>query len=232
MGRSRGKHSNGLQRRRCLRCGKGYEARRGYAIHLAKMSHCRAWARGNIGRLSTVDVVVKDVETIGSDSDHDGHVDVANAGIDRMLVAEEEVEIPLPIDVDELSDAEDEMGCSSPTSDFSRADLRPPVPPMCLPSRMVTKVYPNAGADFGIGKSFFEILEERDPPEWTRARGSNPYWPFDNEEEWELALWMVDVGLSHSDITSFLKLKYVCAGRFDNVRLRIDLPVDRSKVAR
>jgi hypothetical protein len=61
-----------------------------------------------------------------------------------------------------------------------------------------------AGWKKGEVKTQFEILRERQ-----KAEGQDPWFPFPNEDEWELARWLVESATSQSKIDSFLKLKAV-----------------------
>lgn len=88
-------------------------------------------------------------------------------------------------------------------------------PPVTLQTSPEIENYPDAGADFGAGKSFFCSLEERQPEEWAAARDRNPYWPFRDLEEWELALWLAESDLPVERISSFLGLGYVSAFETD-----------------
>jgi hypothetical protein len=191
MGRLRVKCHRHLPRKICLSCGKHYELRRGIAIHMAKNAICRTWFTRTIARA----IAGGDDHPTGSDTDKqpsdDGQVPMDMDG--GASIEGETYRASSPVDVD--------VG--------HETDQRPRVPLAGPQSDATTRRYPNAGADCGAGKSFFRVLEERDPPGYTQARDANPYWPFANKREWEIALWMIKSGLSNKQITEHLELSQV-----------------------
>jgi hypothetical protein len=202
MGRSRPKHSRSGQLKVCLNCGKPFELKRGYAIHLAKAASCRSRVQETLSNPSTPHSIGQDnTESTDSESDSDDDwTDGDETGMDGIVDGEE---MGHP-DVDE------DMRHLSPDIDSSdEADQRSHIPPVTQDSGVTRSVYPEAGADYGPGKHFFQVLEERDPPDHTANRDRNPYWPFANEKEMELATWMVKAGLSNSQITGLLNLAVV-----------------------
>jgi hypothetical protein len=204
MGKLRGKQFRSGQLKVCLNCGKPFEPKRGYAIHLAKTASCRSRTRETFSIPSTPHSIAQDdTESTDSETDSDDDcTDDEETGMDGMLVDGEEMGYP---DVDE------DMPQLSPDVDSSdEADQRPHIPPVTQESGTTRSVYREAGADYGLGKSFFQVLEERDPPDWTANRDENPYWPFADGKEMELASWMVKAGLSNSQVTGLLKLSVVC----------------------
>jgi hypothetical protein len=61
-----------------------------------------------------------------------------------------------------------------------------------------------AGAILGACKTRFEkMLEEQ------RKKGHAPWEPFESEDEWELARWLMTAGLSNKKTDEYLKLKTV-----------------------
>ncbi|KAJ6527883.1 hypothetical protein DFH09DRAFT_935537 [Mycena vulgaris] len=61
-----------------------------------------------------------------------------------------------------------------------------------------------AGAILEECKTQFEKLRESQ-----KAAGQEPWYPFESEEEWELARWLMTSGLSQSKTDDYLKLKMV-----------------------
>ncbi|KAJ7689553.1 hypothetical protein B0H17DRAFT_872490, partial [Mycena rosella] len=53
-------------------------------------------------------------------------------------------------------------------------------------------------------KTFFETLREQQ-----RDAGRAPWYPFESEDQWELARWLMTSGLSQKKTDSYLKLKTV-----------------------
>ncbi|KAJ7649245.1 hypothetical protein B0H17DRAFT_1215369 [Mycena rosella] len=64
-----------------------------------------------------------------------------------------------------------------------------------------------AGAPMEACKTFFETLREQQ-----RDAGRAPWYPFESEDQWELARWLMTSGLSQKKTDSYLKLKTVCEG--------------------
>ncbi|KAJ6586558.1 hypothetical protein B0H10DRAFT_2168046 [Mycena sp. CBHHK59/15] len=54
-------------------------------------------------------------------------------------------------------------------------------------------------------KTYFQTLREKQ-----RADGNTPWYPFESEDEWELAQWLMTSGLSQKKTDDYLKLKAVC----------------------
>lgn len=61
-----------------------------------------------------------------------------------------------------------------------------------------------AGAPLDQCKTFFENLREEQ-----KAAGNAPWYPFESEEEWELAQWLMTSGLRQKKTDAYLKLKAV-----------------------
>lgn len=74
-----------------------------------------------------------------------------------------------------------------------------------------------AGAALEECQTYFETLRERQ-----KASGQAPWYPFESEEEWELAKWLMTSGLSQKKTGEYLKLKKVCTLPRNLVLLLID----------
>lgn len=203
----------------CRGCGKLYESTRGYSVHLTKVPSCRdrvnqiraaeipqVTVEDEEGATSSQEEIAEDVDmavdapstTGGEDStrvdfDPDGKVDAALAA---------SREYPMDVDPGLDKDTEDNMSHRDGVK-----GTWPPIPSDQADYRV--EEYPGAGADFGPGKTFFQILQGPDPAEWTSARDKNLYWPFRDHIEWELAMWLAESKLPQERISSFLKLQFV-----------------------
>ncbi|KAJ7880813.1 hypothetical protein B0H14DRAFT_3764554 [Mycena olivaceomarginata] len=62
-----------------------------------------------------------------------------------------------------------------------------------------------AGKGMDECKTYFETLRDNQ-----KAEGSAPWYPFESEEEWELAQWLITSGLSQTKTDDYLKLNVVC----------------------
>jgi hypothetical protein len=61
---------------------------------------------------------------------------------------------------------------------------------------------------YGSPIGTFQTRHERQC-EHDRARRVGPWHPFEDQDEWELAKWLIESGLSQSEIENFLKLNVV-----------------------
>ncbi|KAF7328359.1 hypothetical protein MVEN_02551500 [Mycena venus] len=59
-------------------------------------------------------------------------------------------------------------------------------------------------------KTYFETLRDEQ-----KARGNAPWYPFESEEEWELAHWLMTSGLSQKKTDNYLKLKVWFCNAFE-----------------
>lgn len=66
--------------------------------------------------------------------------------------------------------------------------------------------FPNAGEVYGRGKSFMDRFND---DTHTPHRADNPHYPFADQEEWELASFLLRSGLSMQKVDEFLRLKLV-----------------------
>ena len=74
------------------------------------------------------------------------------------------------------------------------------------PGQTSTRQYhPNYGHIYGIGKN---MLDQLDEDEYAGPRKENPYYPFEDEGEWDLGRFLVE-NLNQTQINKFLKLKWV-----------------------
>lgn len=76
-----------------------------------------------------------------------------------------------------------------------------------LPKKVWIEDFPgDAGRPDGTSETLFERMRS----EKTKA-GDSPWAPFEDEEEWQLAHWLVTSGLTQSSIEKYLKLPIVSA---------------------
>ena len=66
--------------------------------------------------------------------------------------------------------------------------------------------YPNASHVHGRAKSFMDRFND---DKHASYRVQNPYYPFANQEEWELAPFLLHSGMSMQKQDEFLRLKLV-----------------------
>ena len=67
--------------------------------------------------------------------------------------------------------------------------------------------FPGAAKIFASGVTF---MDRFDADQLSNFRSTNLYYPFASCEEWELAAWLLRLGLSMRAIDAFLKLSKVC----------------------
>ncbi|KAJ7438105.1 hypothetical protein B0H11DRAFT_1884753 [Mycena galericulata] len=110
-----------------------------------------------------------------------------------------------------FEDDEDSIMADPPSDDAGPEIPRPPKRPRATVEEVpdednrLTQDFPakfHAGAILEQCKTQFEKLREEQ-----KAGGCEPWHPFESEEEWELARWMMTSGLSHSKTDDYLKLK-------------------------
>lgn len=77
-----------------------------------------------------------------------------------------------------------------------------------LPCDPYTRYSPGglAGATYGDGATFFDDYHEA---RMEAGLQEHPWAPFESEEEWELARWLLRSGLSQAEIDRYLKLDIV-----------------------
>jgi hypothetical protein len=72
----------------------------------------------------------------------------------------------------------------------------------------------NAGCTYGRGKNLYESMKDTRREQGICDDTSQRWAPFENQEEWELGQWLMESGLSHSDIDKYLKLNIVSDNLF------------------
>lgn len=80
-----------------------------------------------------------------------------------------------------------------------------------LPKDPYVRYHTSAGKTKGRGDSVFELLHKQREKD---GLDKTPWAPFENEEEWDLARWLIRSGLSHSEIDKYLKLNIVSTPLF------------------
>ena len=66
--------------------------------------------------------------------------------------------------------------------------------------------FPHAGKIYGRTKSFIDRLNDN---QYASHRVQNPYYPFADQEEWELGSFLLCSGMSMQKVDEFLRLKLV-----------------------
>lgn len=89
---------------------------------------------------------------------------------------------------------------SEPEQDESGDDTTPP--------HERYERHPTAGQSHGEGTT---VLEDIALNNFVEERKSNIYYPFANQDDWEVAAWISNSGLSTRDINAFLQLTFVSA---------------------
>jgi hypothetical protein len=74
-----------------------------------------------------------------------------------------------------------------------------------FPDATTGQYHPTSGYIYGVGKNMFDRLED---DEHADCRQDNPYFPFEDEGEWELGRFLVE-NMNQTQINKFLKLKWV-----------------------
>ena len=66
--------------------------------------------------------------------------------------------------------------------------------------------FPTAGKIYGCTKSFIDRFHD---DKYASYRAQNPYYPFADQEEWELGSFLLSSGMSMQKVDEFLRLKLV-----------------------
>ncbi len=167
---------------RCFNCGSVKPTAQGLRSHLSQRAPCRQAFLAR-AQLSDPDPTKKDSNCDVSASEHnnDNSEHIPHTGIDDQHLSEPPSKRAHVEDVEDL-----EAGG--------------------LPKDPYVRYHTSAGKAKGKGESLFELLHqqrERDGLDGT------PWAPFDSEEEWDLARWLIKSGLSHSEIDKYLRLNIV-----------------------
>jgi hypothetical protein len=82
------------------------------------------------------------------------------------------------------------------------------------PRPRLTKVHPTAGATYG------QVPNSRIQQFYAEVDRSNPYFPFADATEWQMAAFLAKSGLSRRKIDEFLHTKYVSSNQLDIYLIR------------
>ncbi|KAJ7875707.1 hypothetical protein B0H14DRAFT_3547012 [Mycena olivaceomarginata] len=143
-----------------------------------------------------------------TDSSDDSNED--KNGLEESDAADREiiVDVEEPVGtVSYLSDDEDEPNLSADPPQSNDSPIGSPFP----------TVEPEPGAHTRKRqRATVEEVEDEDeryvqdfPEHFEKAEGNAPWYPFESEEEWELARWLMTLGLSQTKTDDYLKLKVV-----------------------
>lgn len=99
-----------------------------------------------------------------------------------------------------LSEPMDDTAMSPSLVDSEPGSNTAPVPqPLCIK-------FPTASKIYGRAKSFTDHLND---DKYASYRVQNPYYPFADQEEWELGSFILRSGMSMQKVDEFLRLKLV-----------------------
>lgn len=101
----------------------------------------------------------------------------------------------------------DEMPPLPPPDDPNDFDLAGLVIPTCSPPHPFRTDFPTAAKVYGRTRSF---LDRFNSDKYASYRTQNAYYPFADQEEWELGSFLLGSGMSMNKVDEFLKLKLVC----------------------
>lgn len=76
-----------------------------------------------------------------------------------------------------------------------------------LPKEPFEEFHPVAADTYGTGKTVMEQIQHSD--QYAKQRDRNIYHPFVSKEDWEMAAWLIESGLSMAEIDKFLHLTIV-----------------------
>jgi len=107
----------------------------------------------------------------------------------------------------EFMDDTDDRLPSPPTTDFELPGYITLNQPHPQPFRTE---FPTAGKSYGRTKSFIDRFHD---DKYASYRVQNPYYPFADQEEWELGSFLLGSGMSMQKVDEFLTLKLVFHSR-------------------
>ena len=111
---------------------------------------------------------------------------------------------PLPPDpVDDLDPIVNDL---DPIVDMDDAPLSPPPVGSEVDPQLCRTDFPAAGKTYSRGKSFVDRLND---DKFAPHRVQNPYYPFADQEEWELGSFLLRSGMLMQKVDEFLRLKLV-----------------------
>lgn len=76
-----------------------------------------------------------------------------------------------------------------------------------VPKGPIKDFHPTAADTYGRGKTILEEIHHSD--QFAKQRNGNIYYPFVSKEDWEVAAWLIESGLSMAEIDKFLNLPFV-----------------------
>ena len=88
----------------------------------------------------------------------------------------------------------------SPINPEPTVDMALDHQPLCVEFATASKIY-------GCAKSFIDCLNK---DKYAPYQVENPYYPFADQEEWELGSFLLRLGMSMQKVDEFLRLKLVC----------------------
>ena len=170
---------------------------KGLRSHMTQREYCRKAMRRVAEKRQPVESLDKDPEDIDIDQHHENSADA-----DVPLFNDPQVQVELGPDVGQSTYSE------SQTQEAPSPDRRARVEEIedeeaGVQNRWIEDFPGNAGKRGDQAQSYFEKLRAEQ-----QRQGLSPWTPFQDEEEWELAQWlMLNVGQNATD--KFLKLPIV-----------------------
>ena len=95
---------------------------------------------------------------------------------------------------------------SNPLSAWTTHLDPPPLVSSQVDPQQWSTVFPAASKTYGRGKTFVDCFNDN---KFVLYRVQNPYYPFADQEEWELGSFFLHSGFSMQKVDEFLRLKLV-----------------------
>ena len=93
-----------------------------------------------------------------------------------------------------------------PIVSMDDAPSSPPLVSSQVDPQQCSTVFPAASKTYGRGKTFVDCFND---DKFAPHRVQNPYYPFADQEEWELGSFLLRSGMSMQKVDEFLRLKLV-----------------------
>ncbi|KAI0370412.1 hypothetical protein BV20DRAFT_1035905 [Pilatotrama ljubarskyi] len=185
----------------CPSCNETLDTAQGLSAHLSLRAECRrAFKSANAAkRAEAVAQGLTALELVGPMG---SEVSPDNHDIELVLLDPVRNDTPAPPEDNALSAPEDDPASRSKRRRVEIEEVADE-DEGGLPRKPWIEDFPrSAGTTLGEAETYFESIQCQ-----KREAGESPWAPFESEDEWELARWLVTSGLTQSSIEKYLKLK-------------------------
>lgn len=180
----------------CRKCGRCLTTQQGLKSHLTQCPDCLKAFRE---ALAIAVAAAENVSPAEGLSEEDLQLfDTFELGVDGECHGSDGAGDPMDVDLDPPNPQQGHHRRATVEEVADEDDGR-------LPHKPWVEEHPqSAGRTYGRSETYFGQLHRE-----KQAAGEHQWMPFESEEEWELAHWLMTSGLAQKDIDRYLKLKIV-----------------------